>query len=225
MISEAELETSIRDSKRYQSHSEGSDRHLQEPVQAVLHSVPGERLGNVASNTARSGELLAHPEKVPQRGGNSEILQWIEYTIIQTPNEKDQGVPCQKEGGNQGRSPSSFYQQSPSQSTSPRWEEEQEKDLEKSIFPKLQDSKNPKGCHGKCIQHGQKFDGIKGQGRSKNETTSFPKEITLSKDIVNTLTEIKNSILPLKEIKNSLFSLQEINNNLSSLTKIVVKNN
>ncbi|MBW0589458.1 hypothetical protein O181_129173 [Austropuccinia psidii MF-1] len=43
-----------------------------------------------------------------------------------------------------------------------------------------------------------------GQGGEKNETTSFPKEITLSLDFVNTLTEIKNSMLPLSEIKHSL---------------------
>ncbi|MBW0593805.1 hypothetical protein O181_133520 [Austropuccinia psidii MF-1] len=131
---------------------------------------------------------------------------------------------AKKEGGNQGRSPSSLYQKAPSQPTSPRREEEQEKELEKTIFSKLQDSKNPKGCHGQCIQHGQNLDGIQGQGRKKNETTSFPKEITLSKDVVNTLTEINNSILPLKEIKKGLLSLQEINNDLSSLTNIVVQN-
>ncbi|MBW0576653.1 hypothetical protein O181_116368 [Austropuccinia psidii MF-1] len=148
----------------------------------------------------------------------------MESTIIQTSNPKDQGVPFQKEGGNQGRSPSSFDQQAPSQPTSPRREEEQEKELDQAILPKLQDSKNAKGCHGQCIQHGQTLDGIHGQGRTKNETTSFPKEITLSKYVVNTLTEAKNSILPLKEIKTSLLSLQEINNNLSSLTKIVVQN-
>ncbi|MBW0512878.1 hypothetical protein O181_052593 [Austropuccinia psidii MF-1] len=44
-------------------------------------------------------------KEFPQRGGNSEILQWMESTIIQTSNHKDQGVPCQKEEGNQGRSP------------------------------------------------------------------------------------------------------------------------
>ncbi|MBW0509697.1 hypothetical protein O181_049412 [Austropuccinia psidii MF-1] len=142
----------------------------------------------------------------------------MESTIIKTSNQKDQGVPCQKEVGNQGRSPSSFYQQSP------RREEEQKKELEKTIFPKLQDSKNPKRCHGKGLQHGQNLDGIQGQGGANNGTNSFPKEITLSPDVLDTLTEIKNSILPLKEIKNSLLYLQEINNNLSSLTKIVVQN-
>ncbi|MBW0483272.1 hypothetical protein O181_022987 [Austropuccinia psidii MF-1] len=35
-----------------------------------------------------SDELLAQPEEVPQRGGNSEILQWMEFTIIQTSNKK-----------------------------------------------------------------------------------------------------------------------------------------
>ncbi|MBW0593474.1 hypothetical protein O181_133189 [Austropuccinia psidii MF-1] len=115
-------------------------------------------------------------KKIPQRGGNSEIFQWVESTIIQTSNQKDQGIPCQKEGGNQGRSPSSFYQQGP----------RREEELEKTIFPKLQDSKNPKRCHGQCLQHGQNLDAIQGQGGIKNETTSFPKEITLSPDVVNT---------------------------------------
>ncbi|MBW0500202.1 hypothetical protein O181_039917 [Austropuccinia psidii MF-1] len=86
----------------------------------------------------------------------------MESTIIQTSNQKDQGIPCQKEGGNQGRSPSSFYQKAPSQPTSPRREEEQEKELEITILPKLQDSKNPKICHGQCLQHGQNLDGIQG---------------------------------------------------------------
>ncbi|MBW0589834.1 hypothetical protein O181_129549 [Austropuccinia psidii MF-1] len=51
MISEPELELSISDSNRYKSHSESSDRHLNEPVQAVIHSVQGQGLGNVAKNT------------------------------------------------------------------------------------------------------------------------------------------------------------------------------
>ncbi|MBW0536850.1 hypothetical protein O181_076565 [Austropuccinia psidii MF-1] len=215
----------MSDSIRYKSHSEGSNRHLNEPVQAVLHSVQGQGLGNVVTNKPRSDELLAHPQKIPQRGRNSEILQWMEPTIIQTSNQKDQGIPYQKEEGNQGRRLSSFYQQAPSQPTSPRREEEQEKELEKTIFPKLQDSKNPKQCHGQSLQHGQNLDGIKGQAGTKNETTSFHKEITLSPDVINTLTAIANSISPLREIKNSLLSLQKINNNLSSSTKIVVKNN
>ncbi|MBW0587618.1 hypothetical protein O181_127333 [Austropuccinia psidii MF-1] len=188
MISEPELEPSISNSKRYKSNSEGSDRHSHEPVQAVQHSVQRQGLGNVSKNTPRSDELLAHTQKAPKRGGNCEILQCMESTIIQTSNQKDQGVPCQKEGGNQGRRPSSFYQQTPSQPTSPKREEEQEKGLEKTILPTLQDSKNPKRCHGQCLQHGQNLDGIQGQGGAKNKTITFPKEITLSPDFVETLT-------------------------------------
>ncbi|MBW0497871.1 hypothetical protein O181_037586 [Austropuccinia psidii MF-1] len=115
----------------------------------------------------------------------------MESTIIQTSNQRDQGVPCQKEGGDQGRSPSSFYQQTPSQPTSQRREEEQEKELEEAIFPKLQDSKNPKRCNGQCPQHGQSLHGIQGKGGTKNKTTSFPKLITLSEDVENTLPEKK----------------------------------
>ncbi|MBW0571934.1 hypothetical protein O181_111649, partial [Austropuccinia psidii MF-1] len=64
------------------------DKYLHEPVQAVLHSVQGQGLGNVSTNTPRSDELLTHPQKFPQRGGNSEILQWRECTIIQTSDQK-----------------------------------------------------------------------------------------------------------------------------------------
>ncbi|MBW0534056.1 hypothetical protein O181_073771, partial [Austropuccinia psidii MF-1] len=127
MISKPELELSMSNSNRYKSHSEGSDRHLHEPVQAVLHSVKRQGLGNFASNTPRSDELLAHPQNLPHRGGDSGILKTMESTVIQASNQKDQGVPLQKEGSKQGRSPSSFYQKATSQPTSPRREEEQEK--------------------------------------------------------------------------------------------------
>ncbi|MBW0574644.1 hypothetical protein O181_114359, partial [Austropuccinia psidii MF-1] len=81
IISEPELELSMSSSNRYKSLSECSDRHLNGPVQAVLHGVQGQRLGNFAANSPRSDELLANPENVPQRGQNIEILQWMESTI------------------------------------------------------------------------------------------------------------------------------------------------
>ncbi|MBW0520679.1 hypothetical protein O181_060394 [Austropuccinia psidii MF-1] len=187
MTSEPELELSMSNSNRDKSHSEGSNRHLHEPVQAVLHSVQGQRLENVVTNPPRSNEFLESPEKIPQRGGNSEILQWIESTIIQASKQENKGIPCQKERGKQGRSLSSFYQQASSQSASPRREEEEE-ELEETIFPKLQDPKNLKRCHGQCLQHGQNLDVIQGQRGTKKEITPFPKEIILSPDVVNTLT-------------------------------------
>ncbi|MBW0503996.1 hypothetical protein O181_043711 [Austropuccinia psidii MF-1] len=63
IVSEPELELSMSDSNRYKSHSEGSNRHLHEPVQEVLHSVQGQGLGNAATNTPRNDELLEHPQK------------------------------------------------------------------------------------------------------------------------------------------------------------------
>ncbi|MBW0502665.1 hypothetical protein O181_042380 [Austropuccinia psidii MF-1] len=110
----------------------------------------------------------------------------MESSIIQTSNQKNKGVPCQKEGGKQGRSPSSYYQQASSKPTSPRRGEEKEKELEEAIFPKLQYSKNPKRCHGQFLQPVQNLDGIQGQRGSKNETTPFLKEINFSPDAVNT---------------------------------------
>ncbi|MBW0562545.1 hypothetical protein O181_102260 [Austropuccinia psidii MF-1] len=84
MFSEPELELIMSNSNRDKSHSEGSNRHLYEPVQRVLHSVQGQRLGNVSTNPPRSDEPLAYLETIPQRGENSEILKWMESTIIQS---------------------------------------------------------------------------------------------------------------------------------------------
>ncbi|MBW0590368.1 hypothetical protein O181_130083 [Austropuccinia psidii MF-1] len=141
MISQPEFKLSMCKSNRAKSHSGGSNRHLYEQVKAVLHGVQGQRMGNVATNSPRSDEILAYPERIPERGGNSEIPQWMRSTIIQASNQEDKGMLCQKEGGKQGRSPSSFYQQASSHPTSPRREAEQEKGLEETIFPKLQDPK------------------------------------------------------------------------------------
>ncbi|MBW0497165.1 hypothetical protein O181_036880 [Austropuccinia psidii MF-1] len=77
IISEPEFELTMSNFTRYKSPSEGSRRHLHEPVQTVLHSVQGQGLRKVSTNPPRSDEVLAHPQKVPQRGGNNEILQWM----------------------------------------------------------------------------------------------------------------------------------------------------
>ncbi|MBW0465048.1 hypothetical protein O181_004763 [Austropuccinia psidii MF-1] len=89
MISELELELNMSNSNRDKSHSECSNRHSYEPVQEVLHGLQGQILGNVATNPLRSDELLAYPEKIPQTGGNSEILKYMESTIIQASKQED----------------------------------------------------------------------------------------------------------------------------------------
>ncbi|MBW0539449.1 hypothetical protein O181_079164 [Austropuccinia psidii MF-1] len=136
--------------------------------------------------------------------------------MSQTSNKKDKILAQQKEGGKQGRSLSSFYQQATSQPTSSRREEEQEKELQETISPKLQYFKNPEIFKGQFLQHGQSLDGIQRQRGTKNEKIPILKEVTLSPDIGNTLTEIKNGLLSLthtvvqnkKEIDNLVFMVE-----------------
>ncbi|MBW0583588.1 hypothetical protein O181_123303 [Austropuccinia psidii MF-1] len=86
----------MSNSNRYKSNSEGSDRHLHVPVQAVSCGVQGKILGNVLTITPRGDEILAHPETISQRGGKREILQWMESTIIQNSNKKVKELAQQK---------------------------------------------------------------------------------------------------------------------------------
>ncbi|MBW0536975.1 hypothetical protein O181_076690 [Austropuccinia psidii MF-1] len=53
----------MSNSKRYKLHSEGSNRHLYEPVKTVLHILQRQGFGNVATNQPRSDGHLEHPEK------------------------------------------------------------------------------------------------------------------------------------------------------------------
>ncbi|MBW0587262.1 hypothetical protein O181_126977 [Austropuccinia psidii MF-1] len=114
IISEPELKIIISNSKRCKSHSEGSDIHLHEPVEAVFPGVQEQILGNFATNPPRSDELLEYPESISQRWGNSEILQRMKSTILKTSNQKHNTLAQQKQGGKQGRIHSSFYQQATS---------------------------------------------------------------------------------------------------------------
>ncbi|MBW0463335.1 hypothetical protein O181_003050 [Austropuccinia psidii MF-1] len=135
IISEPELELSMRNYKRDKLNSEGSYRYINEPVQTVLHGVQGQRVGKIATNPPRSGELPEPPEKVHQRGGNSDILQWMEITSIRTPNIKHKGMEQQKEGGKKGRSPSSFYQKATSQKPHQGGKKNKKKNLRKENSP------------------------------------------------------------------------------------------
>ncbi|MBW0512041.1 hypothetical protein O181_051756 [Austropuccinia psidii MF-1] len=147
-----------------------------ELIQNVLHSVQGQGLEIVATNPPRSDEILAHPDKMLQRGGNSEIPQWMESTIIQASNQKDKGVPCQKEGGKQGRSPSSFYQKASSQPTSLRREQEQEKEWRKPYYPSNRIPKIQKDAMDNVFKMARSLMEFKDKEEQRMSQPHFPKK-------------------------------------------------
>ncbi|MBW0537086.1 hypothetical protein O181_076801 [Austropuccinia psidii MF-1] len=208
MISEPELELSMSNSNRYKSHSEGSDRHLHEPAQAVLHSTQRQGLGNVPqihqgmmNSWHILQKFLTEEERVVYSNGWN---TWSSKPQIKKIKE----YHSKKKEASKEEAPVASTSKPQANQPPQEGKKNKKKKLEETIFPKLQDSKNQKRCHGQCLQHGQNFDGIQRQQGAKNETNPFAKEITLSPNVLNTLTELKDSILPLKDIKNSLLSLQ-----------------
>ncbi|MBW0518215.1 hypothetical protein O181_057930 [Austropuccinia psidii MF-1] len=190
---------------------------VNEKIKAKKSVFPGltvqdseEEAPNTTSNQIK---LDSEVELMPKKGKERErspVEQKPHKEGTYPKDQKDKGMSCQKEGGKKSRSPSSFYQKAKSQQNSPRGEEEHEKELEETIFPKLQDFKNPKRYHGKYLQHGQNLDGIQVKEGTKNETTPFHKEIALSPEVADTLTEIEISISTLKDIRSSLLSLPQV---------------
>ncbi|MBW0590576.1 hypothetical protein O181_130291 [Austropuccinia psidii MF-1] len=59
----------------------------------------------------------------------------MESTIMQNSNQKYKLVPCQKEGGKQGRSPSSFYKKASSQPNPQEGKKSKEKNWRKPYSP------------------------------------------------------------------------------------------
>ncbi|MBW0555834.1 hypothetical protein O181_095549 [Austropuccinia psidii MF-1] len=92
----------MSNSKKDNSHAEGSNRHIHEPLEGVLRSVQGQRLGNVATNPPSSDEVMTHSQKVPQEGANSKILHLMrEASKEEAPAasiSKPQGSQTPQEG-------------------------------------------------------------------------------------------------------------------------------
>ncbi|MBW0591105.1 hypothetical protein O181_130820 [Austropuccinia psidii MF-1] len=92
MISEPELELSMSNSNRYQSNSEGSDRHLHEPAQVVLHSVQGQGLEmlpqihqgvmnswHILKKFLKEEEIVRYSNRCNQLSSKPEIKKIKEY--------------------------------------------------------------------------------------------------------------------------------------------------
>ncbi|MBW0594031.1 hypothetical protein O181_133746 [Austropuccinia psidii MF-1] len=91
----------MSNSDKENSHSEDPNRRLYEPVTAATQCT-WTKIGKCCHKSTKGDELLEYPETILQRGENSEILQWMEFTIIQASNQEDKGIPCQKDGGKKG---------------------------------------------------------------------------------------------------------------------------
>ncbi|MBW0573853.1 hypothetical protein O181_113568 [Austropuccinia psidii MF-1] len=98
----------------------------------------------------------------------------MESTVIQASNQKDQGVILQKEGGKQGRSPSSFYQQASSQPTSSRREEEQEKKWREPYSPSYRIPKIQKDSMDNVFNMGRAFMEFKDKEEQRMGQPHFP---------------------------------------------------
>ncbi|MBW0558557.1 hypothetical protein O181_098272 [Austropuccinia psidii MF-1] len=100
-------------------------------------------------------------KKVPQSGGNSDILQWMESTIIQTSNTKKEYHAKNREASKEEAPvvlPSSLKS-----SNLPKKGRRTRKRIEGNNIPQVAGFGKSKKCHGQCLQHGQNIDSIQGK--------------------------------------------------------------
>ncbi|MBW0562152.1 hypothetical protein O181_101867 [Austropuccinia psidii MF-1] len=114
IISETQLELSISTSKRDKSHSEGSDGHLNQPVQTVSHGVQGQILENVTTKPQRSDELLTYCQNSLKEKEIYKYSNGWNPLSSKPPIEKIEAWH-KKDGCKPRESPNSFYHQTTSQ--------------------------------------------------------------------------------------------------------------
>ncbi|MBW0592815.1 hypothetical protein O181_132530 [Austropuccinia psidii MF-1] len=100
----------------------------------------------------------------------------MELTFIQASHQKHQGVPLQKDGCKQGRSPSSFYQQASIQPASPRGEEEQEENWRKPYSPSYRIPKIQKDAMDNVFDMARTLMEFKDKEEQRMRQPHFPKK-------------------------------------------------
>ncbi|MBW0552447.1 hypothetical protein O181_092162 [Austropuccinia psidii MF-1] len=100
----------------------------------------------------------------------------MESSIIQTSNQKDQGAPCQKEGGNQGRSPSSFYQKAPSHSLPQEGKKKKKKNWRKPYSPSYRIPKIQKDAMDNIFNMARTLMEFKDKEEQRMRQPHFPKK-------------------------------------------------
>ncbi|MBW0547844.1 hypothetical protein O181_087559 [Austropuccinia psidii MF-1] len=100
----------------------------------------------------------------------------MESTIIQTLNQKDEGRPCQKEGGKQGRSASSFHQQTSSQPASPNSKKNKKRNWRKPYSPRYRIPKIQKDSMDNVFNMARALMEFKDKEEHKMRQPHFPKK-------------------------------------------------
>ncbi|MBW0524158.1 hypothetical protein O181_063873 [Austropuccinia psidii MF-1] len=100
----------------------------------------------------------------------------MDSTIIQASNQEDQGVPCQKERGQQGRSPSSFYQQAPSHPLPQEGKKNKKKNWRKPYSPSYSIPKIQKAAMDNVFNMARTLMEFKGKEEQRMRQPHFPKK-------------------------------------------------
>ncbi|MBW0521460.1 hypothetical protein O181_061175 [Austropuccinia psidii MF-1] len=173
IVSEPELELSMPNKKRYKSHSEGSDRHSNDPLKEVLHSL--QDIGKSFHKSAKEFGTPGTSWKVPQRGGNSEILQWMESTIIQASNKEDKGLEQKKRGASKGEAP--LASTSKPQAIQPPQEGKKNKKKRKKLYsPSYRIPRIQKNAMENVFNTARKLIKLKDKEQQRMRQPHFPKK-------------------------------------------------
>ncbi|MBW0578362.1 hypothetical protein O181_118077 [Austropuccinia psidii MF-1] len=170
--------------------SGGRNRNISMPVQKLVHIIQRRRVGNMPKPLAGGHELLLTHQSLSGSGEDHRALRRPEERVGNDSSFGDRGPSGVYQLQTSSRSVRGQAQETSEEEEryqEPSRQGERQSQLAQTLPKRVQDPQIGAFSHGKCIQQGQKSDGIHSQGAGKDEQN-------LSTQIIKPINPVKSSI-------------------------------
>ncbi|MBW0520892.1 hypothetical protein O181_060607 [Austropuccinia psidii MF-1] len=195
----SEADNTILPSKKTDTATTSLSGHIQSQPQCIQQCTSVQGVPDPCRPVEELHEFLPDCEKVPGPSQYLQIAQWMasidgkeKHDAFDTRMEEKQPSTTQTSAKN---SPSGQQQQFQREKAAKSSKQGQREGTSpKTLQPRIQDSKDSAGCHGKCISDGQNHDGITEEGGSQ---IKIPEMIS---DIFDSIPELYKAINDVKNL-------------------------
>ncbi|MBW0538778.1 hypothetical protein O181_078493 [Austropuccinia psidii MF-1] len=168
-LCQSEADKTVLPSKRADTATRSLTGHLQSQPEGLQQCIEAQRVPDPFRSVEKLHELLPDCEKTPGPSQHLQVTQWMasidgkeEHDSLNSRMEEKQPSTTQASAK---KSPSGQQKQFQQEKAATSPEQGQRKGTShKTLQPGLQDSRDSKGCHGKCISYGQNNDAITKEG-------------------------------------------------------------
>ncbi|MBW0560235.1 hypothetical protein O181_099950 [Austropuccinia psidii MF-1] len=171
-IGHSDADNTILPSQRADTATRSLSRHIKSQPQSLQKCTSVQGVSDPGRSAQKLHEFLPDCEKVPGPSQYLQIAQWMasidgkeNHDSLDTRIEEKQPSTTQTSVKNSPSGQKQQFQREKAATSSKQGQ--REGTSPKALQPRIQDSKDSAGCHGKCISDGQNHDGITEEGGSQ----------------------------------------------------------